>query len=133
AGRTSLVEDDIKHKSYFVNCLSGQGMKVEYYSFLEKGNKLPSLEGNNQVIVCTYDAVHNPQQAKMVKKLQAKGEPLIVLAIRNPYDLNLFPEISTYLTTYDYSPTNLQVASEIITGKYEARGVLPITLKALEQ
>lgn len=126
--QTTLVENDKGYRNSFAHYLSEQGIQVEYFSLPDKCAELPLLEGNYQVIVCTYDAVHNPQQVKMVKKLQTKGELLIVLAIRNPYDLNLFPEVSTYLTTYDYSPANLKVASEIIAGKYEAQGVLPITL-----
>jgi len=126
--QTTLVENDKGYRNSFAHYLSEQGIQVEYFSLPDKCAELPLLEGNYQVIVCTYDAVHNPQQVKMVKKLQTKGELPIALAIRNPYDLNLFPEISTYLTTYDYSPANLKVASEIIAGKYEAQGILPITL-----
>jgi len=51
------------------------------------------------------------------------------LALCNPYDLQVFPEVSTFLTTYDYSPFNLQLASKVIVGKHKARGILPITLK----
>jgi beta-N-acetylhexosaminidase len=51
------------------------------------------------------------------------------LALCNPYDLQVFPEVPTFLATYDYSPFNLKVASEIIVGKYKAQGVLPVTLK----
>ncbi|GAH12549.1 unnamed protein product, partial [marine sediment metagenome] len=40
-----------------------------------------------------------------------------------------FPEVSTFLTTYDYSPFNLQLASKVIVGKHKAQGILPITLK----
>ena len=128
--QTTLVENNKGYRNSFAHYLSEQGIQFEYFSLPDKCAKLPLLEGNNQVIVivCIYDAVHNPQQVEIVKKLQIKGELFIALAIRNPYDLNLFPEISTYLTTYDYSPANLKVASEIITGKYVAQGILPITL-----
>lgn len=128
-GRVSLVEDNREHKNHLVNYLLDQGIQVENYTLPKGSTKLPSLEGIDQVIVCSYDAVHNPQQVEVVRKLQASGKSLIVLALRNPYDLLTFPEVSTFLTTYDFSPANLRVVSEIITGEYEARGVLPITLK----
>ncbi|MBU4510475.1 beta-N-acetylhexosaminidase [bacterium] len=126
--QTTLVENDEEHRNSFAYYLLEQGIQVEYFSLPKECTELPLLKGIDQVIVCTYDAVHNPQQIEVVKKLQTKGELPIVLAIRNPYDLNSFPEISAFLTTYDYSPANLQVASEIIIGKCEARGVLPVTL-----
>ncbi|GAH93898.1 unnamed protein product, partial [marine sediment metagenome] len=73
--------------------------------------------------------IHNPYQVKIIRKIQILNIPFIVLALCNPYDLQVFPEVSTFLTTYDYSPFNLQVASEIIVGKYKAQGILPVTLK----
>jgi hypothetical protein len=43
--------------------------------------------------------------------------------------LKVLNGISTVLIIYDYSPFNLEAAVGIITGKYEAKGVLPVTLQ----
>jgi hypothetical protein len=53
---------------------------------------------------------------------------IYVPAIESRKDL---PATLSYnvLTIYDYSTFNLQVASEIIAGKCEAQGILPVTLK----
>lgn len=127
--RSSLVEDDIENKNLLVDFLREEGVEVEHYTFFEGEDTIPSLEGIDRIIVCSFSTIHNPYQVKIIRKIQNLNIPFIVLALCNPYDLQVFPEVSTFLTTYDYSPFNLKVASEIIIGKYKAKGVLPITLK----
>jgi len=127
--RSSLVEDDIENKNLLVDFLKEEGVEVEHYTFFEGEDTMPSLKGIDRIIVCSFNAIHNPYQVKIIRKIQNLNIPFIVLALCNPYDLQVFPEVSTFLTTYDYSPFNLKAVSEIIVGKHKAQGVLPITLK----
>lgn len=131
-GQLGLVEDEGQVKSYIAQLLTKQGINPEHYIFPKKDTKLPELAGVDRVVICTYSATLDQSQAEVVKKVQALGIPLIVLSLRNPYDLCLFPEVSTFLTTYDYSKANLCVASEILVGKYQAQGVLPVTLEGIQ-
>ena len=126
--KLSLAGDDVENKNLLVNFLRAEGIKVEHHTFLEDSNRLSLLEGIDLVIICSVNAIHNPYQIKIIKKLHAINIPFIVLSI-NPYDLQVFPEVSTFLTIYDYSPFNLQVASEVIVGKHKAQGILPVILK----
>ena len=127
--RSSLVEDDIENKNLLVDFLKEEGVEVEHYTFFEGEDTMPSLKGIDRIIVCSFNAIHNPYQVKIIRKIQNLNIPFIVLALCNPYDLQVFPEVSTFLTTYDYSPFNLKAVSEIIIGKYKAQGTLPVTLK----
>jgi len=127
--RSSLVEDNIENKNLLVDFLKEEGVEVEHYTFFEGKDTMPSLKGIDRIIVCSFNAIHNPYQVKIIRKIQNLNIPFIVLALCNPYDLQVFPEVSTFLTTYDYSPFNLKAVSEIIVGKHKAQGVLPITLK----
>lgn len=124
-----LVEAKGKVSSPLVSFLIAQGLQPEHVQIPKGSIEVPDLAGIERVVVSTYSALLNPSQIEVVKKLQAAKVPLIVLAIRNPYDLQSFPEVSTYLTTYDYSKANLLVAAEILTGKRTALGVLPISLQ----
>lgn len=131
--RLSLSADEIKEKNLLSGYLKEEGLRVEYYSFdnsREGDIELSSLlKKINLVIVCSYDAIHHPYQVNTVKRLQFLNIPFIVLSVCNPYDFICFPEVPTFLTTYDYSPFNLQIASKVIVGKYKAQGILPVTLK----
>ena len=124
----SMAGDEVENNNLLVNFLRKEGLIVEHRTLLESSSEISLLKGVNLIIVCTFNAVYNVHQIKIIKKLQAANMPFIVLS-SNPYDLRVFPEIPTFLTFYDYSPFNLQVAGEIIAGKYKAKGILPVTLK----
>jgi len=126
--KLSMVEDDVENNNLLVNFLRKEGIKVEHKTFPEGDSEISLQEVVDLVIVCTFSDMHNTYQVKIIKKLQAASMPFIVLS-NNPYDLQVFPEVPTFLTIYDYSPFNLQVAGEIIAGRYKAKGILPVTLK----
>ena len=129
-GRVSLVEDDTEHDNKFVSYLTDMGAEVEYHSIKSKKKMDPAKLSNNEIdlaIVCTYNAVTNKTQVELAHSL-AEKLPVIVLALRNPYDYRVLNELDTFITTYDYSPANLQAAATIITGEIEPSGQLPVTI-----
>jgi beta-N-acetylhexosaminidase len=67
-------------------------------------------------------------QAEMIKGMVAFGKPVVVVAIRNPYDIRHFPEAPTYLCTYGYTAASLTALAEVLVGAVEATGKLPVTL-----
>lgn len=67
-------------------------------------------------------------QADLVKKLHALGKKLIVVAVKEPYDLRNFPEVGTYICTYGYRDAALEAASAAIFGAIKPKGVLPVTI-----
>lgn len=67
-------------------------------------------------------------QASLVKHLMEANVPLVVVALRDPYDLRRFPDVPTYVTLYGYRQASLQAAAEIIAGKQKATGALPVAL-----
>lgn len=69
-------------------------------------------------------------QAALVKELQAAGKPLVVAALRNPYDVRHFPDVRTYMATYGYSAASLKALAEVLAGTVPAQGTLPVTLPA---
>lgn len=69
-------------------------------------------------------------QTALVNELSAIGKPLVVVALRNPYDIRHFPDISSYVTTYGYTAASLKALAEVLAGKVEALGHLPVTLPA---
>jgi beta-N-acetylhexosaminidase len=69
------------------------------------------------------------RQALLVKGLfEAYGKGLIVVALREPYDLRYFPEVENYICTYGYRPCSLKALSDALFGIYEPTGRLPVTI-----
>jgi beta-N-acetylhexosaminidase len=67
-------------------------------------------------------------QAEMIKSMIALDKPVVVAAIRNPYDIRHFPQAPTYLCTYGYTAASLTALAEVLVGAVEPTGRLPVTL-----
>ncbi|MNC69063.1 hypothetical protein D3C75_1197190 [compost metagenome] len=91
---------------------------------------LKEAEGGQikQIVVGTYNAQFNPDQAGLVNSLLALGKPLAVVALRNPYDLLVMPEVQTYAAVYESRPLALESAAKALLGEIAFQGKLPVSL-----
>jgi len=85
-------------------------------------------ENKELVVIGTYNASLNEGQAQLVNSLQKINKNIIVVALRNPYDLLKFKEVSTYLCTYEYTPLALESVLDVLSGNYVSQGKLPVSL-----
>lgn len=83
------------------------------------------------VIVATTDANRNAEQAAFVQNLLKENIPVIVVAMRSPYDLLAFPEVGTYLAAYGANPPALAGLADVLWGKGSPQGKLPVDLPGL--
>lgn len=95
-----------------------------------KGSVLAAAEEAEQIVIGTYNARFHPAQVELVRALQALGKPLIVVALRVPYDLLELPEVSTFIAAYESRPLALQSTAKGLLGELEMKGRLPVTLGA---
>lgn len=99
----------------------------------------PSVSQRSQVVLAARDADTiiigtyraNQNQALLVNDLRRMGKRLIVVALREPYDLLLFPDMPTYVATYGYLPVHMEALGEVLFGDAPARGRLPVSLPGL--
>lgn len=84
-------------------------------------------EKYQQIIIASYNAKIHPTQATLIQKLAEEHYCTIVVATRMPYDIASFPNVSTYLASYDNNPHALKSVAQVLLGK-EAQGNLPVTL-----
>ena len=67
-------------------------------------------------------------QTDLVKALDATAKKLVVVSVREPYELRKFPEVGAYVCTYGYREGMLDAAAALIFGAIEPCGVLPVTI-----
>ncbi|MBC7560698.1 MAG: glycoside hydrolase family 3 C-terminal domain-containing protein [Dermatophilaceae bacterium] len=90
--------------------------------------------GQDAVIVTTMKAWDTAAtdklggQQKLVAALLATGKPVVVVAVRDPYDIAYLPGVSTYLATYSYSPVAIESAVRVIVGEVAPTGKLPVDI-----
>ncbi|MEV0458180.1 glycoside hydrolase family 3 protein [Catellatospora methionotrophica] len=77
-------------------------------------------------------AVGDPRasQQQLVAALVATGRPVIVVAVRDPYDIAALPRVSTYLAAYTYTPAAMDTLVRALHGDLSPHGRLPVTIPA---
>ncbi len=79
-------------------------------------------------IVATNRAWTDVGQQNLVKALLATGKPVVVIAVRDPYDIAHFPDAQTYLATYSYTAVSVESAVRVLYGENAPAGKLPVTI-----
>jgi beta-N-acetylhexosaminidase len=88
------------------------------------------LEGCDLVVIGTINAITQAGQAELVRRVLRKGIPLIIIAMRLPYDLMAFPEAPTYVCTYSILEPSMQAVARALFGQAGMTGQLPVTIPA---
>lgn len=114
-------------KKYYPKLVSEK--LVNYNTPEEKNVLLAKVSNYPVVVIATYNA--GPRQGALVKDILAlPDKKVIVVALGNPYDIELFPEIKTYLVTYGYRNVSLEGLTRVLAGHDQGKhGTLPVTLK----
>jgi beta-N-acetylhexosaminidase len=69
--------------------------------------------------------------ARALNTLLAAKEPIIGISFGNPYLLQSFPELRTYLVAYGDMPSLQQATARALLGEIDITGRLPISLPGL--
>jgi len=100
-----------------------------------EGNMLEQLlqttSESDVFVVATVNAHLDEAQAELVRSLLSSGRRIIGIAVGNPYDLLAFPQLHTYIVTYEYTRQALIAAVHILFGEREPAGHLPVSIPGL--
>jgi beta-N-acetylhexosaminidase len=73
------------------------------------------------------------KQQKLVNGLLATGKPVIVVAVRDPYDIAYFDAAPTYLATYGYAAVSMESLAKVLYGEITPTGKLPVDIPVAGQ
>lgn len=97
----------------------------------EIANLLESLREYDMLIVGTLNAYASPSQAEFVRQALKLGIPSVVVALRLPYDLTVFPEAETYVCTYSILEPSMWALAKALFGEIMFEGKLPVSIPGL--
>jgi len=83
------------------------------------------------IVVGTIDAGRHLGQAALVNTLLQSQAPVVVVALRLPYDLEAFPNAPTYACTYSILSPALHALAAALFGKIPFAGRLPVTIPGI--
>ncbi|HET7142566.1 MAG TPA: glycoside hydrolase family 3 N-terminal domain-containing protein [Anaerolineales bacterium] len=83
------------------------------------------------IVIGTINAFNQEGQAILVREVQKFNIPMIVVALRLPYDLVAFPKVPTYLCTYGILEPSMRALAKAVFGHREVTGRLPVSIPGL--
>lgn len=100
-----------------------------------------AAEANDVTVVLTMKAWDtseaNPEgnptdpegkQQQLVRELVATGKPVVVVGVRDPYDIAYMTEADTYLATYSFNGVAMESLAKVLYGETAPQGKLPVTI-----
>jgi beta-N-acetylhexosaminidase len=92
---------------------------------------LEQLHNYDMLILGTLNAYASPSQTEFVRQALKLNIPTIIVALRLPYDLMVFPEAETYICTYSILEPSMQALAKALFGKLPFGGRLPVSIPGL--
>lgn len=139
-------EDRFSITQTFVAAMRGANRQVETVILDERSSEaevqqaLEHAQGANLVVASLYGRVRSGQAnsvglpdpgVRALTALLARDAPLIGISFGNPYLLQSFPNMRTYLVAYGDMPSLQRAAARAVLGEINVTGKLPITLPSL--
>jgi beta-N-acetylhexosaminidase len=115
-----------RHANTSAIALTEQTTPAEYEQLYQAAREASAI------LVVTVNALLDQQQVTVMRELIATERPLIGLAVYSPYDLLAFPELGTYLATYEYTQPAIAAAVRVLFGEIQPQGKLPVSLPGLD-
>lgn len=137
-GEAALLAEDRSHSA----ALLGECLKQQHANVCAKSISLRPAEGEREqiqqeaahcdiIIMLTMNAHLYRQQAELMQGLIHLQRRLIGIAVYNPYDLLAFPQLGTYLATYECTLPALEAIARVLFGVTQAKGRLPVSLPGM--
>jgi beta-N-acetylhexosaminidase len=81
-------------------------------------------------VVTSYRAWENANrgQRSLVQRLLTTGTPVVVVSVRDAYDIAYYPQAPTYAVTYGYNDVALESLVRVLFGEVNPAGRLPVTI-----
>jgi beta-N-acetylhexosaminidase len=139
-------DDRLWISNAFVGALTGAGLTIETLVLDDRSSEaevkqvLERAQRADLVIASLYGRVRTAQArsvglpepgAQALAALIGRRLPLVGISFGNPYLLQSFPELRTYLVAYGDMPSLQEAAARALTGEIDVTGKLPISLPGL--
>jgi len=89
------------------------------------------VQNSSVVIFGSYNAHQARFQARLVRQLLRLNRNFIIVSLRNPYDLAMFPDVPCFITAYSFRPPAMEALAKALLGELKPKGVLPVTIPGI--
>ncbi len=129
ASNVSNEEEELNFANYLSMELGGSRISIDPNPSEEDIEAiLGEAKGKSAIIIGTYNGHLFKGQLELVRKLSQVHENIVVIALRNPYDLAELPEHCIKIAAYEYTAKSLRVICELLENKFHPSGDLAVEL-----
>lgn len=89
---------------------------------------LENARHHSALVLSTFNGRQLPQQQKLIHSLKTLDIPVVLIAMRDPYDLMGMTDKCWCLAAYDYTALSVEVLCATLAGRQEMQGKLPVDL-----
>ncbi len=93
------------------------------------------LKGSEPIIAVTENYplpgvdFEQSSQITILKQLAIyAGERLVVVALRDPYELAELPDLNTYVCAFSFRPSSARAAADVVSGAIKPQGATPVSI-----
>lgn len=134
-GPLTPIEDDVASLDRLADILRARHPLIETLPFpivpsrhdFEEARR--ALGAAAAVVMCTCNAHLYREQARLLYEVAASGKPSVFVAVRNPYDVELYPPHAARLAAYGADRHTLAAVGKALFGELVPRGKCPVALK----
>ncbi len=125
--KTVEVEDEFEAQWRLDTFLRGEGVEVETSTLSlspsseEAAACLRKVEGEERVIIASYDGWRFPEEGKLIEAILECHPSAILAVLKDPRDGYFFSGAGTVVLTFGFTPDSLKALAETIAGKYRPR------------
>ncbi len=122
-GENSLAEDMQKIFGGDYSLMSNSPDSAEIETLVNKA------KGHSVVVVGSYNAHIYKGQEQLIHAMHALNIPMIVIALRNPYDVMYLQKGVCGIAAYSYNDSTVKALVDILKGNKKATGKIPLKMK----
>lgn len=131
--RATLASNEYEESFHFADVMAerfgGRGIRTSYDpSQEEMESYLVQAENADVVVIGTYNAHLYEGQRKLVLEAAKRHQKVIVVALRNPYDLKHLPDRVYGIAAYEYTRNSLAVIADVLAQRQVTEAKLPVQL-----
>ena len=102
-----------------------EGRKI---SDTEIKNIVERAEKKSSIVLCLYNAYMYEEQKNLWKALRRTGKPMLLIALRSPYDLMFLNEEEKGICIYEYTEKAIDALISCLRGGNTPSGMMPVKL-----
>ncbi|MGV8981101.1 glycoside hydrolase family 3 protein [Clostridium sp.] len=126
---TSIADEEIE-KANLGSVLKNE-IGADYINYdlkeIDEDYIISKVINQKTIIFGSYNMNLDESQKRLLDRLIATGKDIVLVALRNPYDISEYIEkVSTILCTYEYTKLSISSLIKVLKGEIGAIGRLPV-------